>query len=158
MSFFSKVVDFFSGGMGDKIVNTVKDYFPPDMSEKERAQLENAIRQSARDHELKLTALAQEETAKFNQRIKEMEGTTKDLKQFGWIGSIVIFLRGLQRPFWGFGTFYLDIVWLFGTNTFSEKQELALVLINVLVLGFLFGERAMKNVAPLLARIAEAKK
>ena len=162
MSFFDKVIEFVSGGIGEKIVDTVKEYFPPKLTEAERMQLEQVIRQAARQHELQLLALAQEEQIEFTQRIKAMEGTAKDLQAFGVLGKAVVFMRGMQRPVWGFFVLWMDI------NVFSGKWKLssatimsdgttlpmslesAFWLINFLVLGFLFGERAMKNVLPLM--------
>lgn len=158
MGWLSKVGDFLTGGLGDAIVETAKEYFPPDLSPQQKAQIELATKKAAQKQERELIRLNNEQVAEFNTRIKEMEGTASDLKQFGWIGKIVIFLRGLQRPFWGFGTFYLDSRWFFSMNEFTERQELALVTINILVLVFLFGERALKNISPLIARILEARK
>jgi len=40
----------------------------------------------------------------------------------------------------------------------SEQQESALWVINFLVLGFLFGERAVQNVAPLITDLLEKRK
>lgn len=161
MSLFAKVIDFVSGGVGEKIIDTVKEYFPPSMSEGERIKIEEAIRKSAREHEEKLLKLAQEEQALFDQRVKEMEGTAKDLQQFGIVGQIVVFLRGLQRPIWGFFVLFLDYK-VFIENTWPTAKvaegvqgtgldfQSAFWIINFLVLGFLFGERAMRNVLPLL--------
>jgi hypothetical protein len=161
MSFFTKVLDFVGGGVGETIVNTVKEYFPPSLSEGERLKLEEAIRKSARQHEETLLKLAQEEQALFDQRMREMEGTAKDLEKFGVIGKIVVFMRGLQRPIWGFFVLYLDYQ-VFIQNkwpTVSMSQtaqangldfQSAFWIINFLVLGFLFGERAMRNVLPLI--------
>ncbi|WP_230413519.1 hypothetical protein [Zooshikella ganghwensis] len=64
----------------------------------------------------------------------------------------MLFLRGAQRPVWGFATLYLDLCW-FATWQLTVQQETALTLINVLVLGFLFGERAIKNVMPLIMQV-----
>ena len=163
MSLFGKVVDFLSGGIGEKIVDTVKDYFPPKLSESERLKLEEVIRKASREHELKLLQLAQEEQALFDQRIREMEGTAKDLQKFGKLGEIVVFLRGMQRPIWGFFVLYLDYAvfmqnkWPNAATTEIAKDvgldfQSAFWMINFLVLGFLFGERAMRNVLPLLQR------
>jgi hypothetical protein len=124
-------------------------------------KLEEAIRQTARQHELQLVALAQQEQQAFDDRIKEMEGTAKDLQQFGWLGKIVIFLRGMQRPLWGFFVLYLDYMVFIGNKwpTVGMQQgpenvgldfKSAFWIINFLVLGFLFGERAMRNVLPLI--------
>lgn len=163
MSFFTKVTDFLAGGVGEKIIDAVKDYFPPKLTEAERMQLEEAIRQASRQHELQLLNLAQEEQQAFDQRLREMEGTASDLQQFGTVGKIIVFLRGMQRPIWGFFVLYLDYyVFVLGKWPKLPEQASAAAgsmgldvqsvfwIINFLVLGFLFGERAMRNVLPLL--------
>lgn len=153
MSLFSKIVDFISGGIGEKIVDTVKDYFPPKMSEEEKRNLEAAIRQATREHELKLLEITQQQQEEFNSRIIEMEGTAKDLNQSGWLGRIVIFLRGAQRPLWGYLVLYMDIMVFSGYWKIQDEQlQSAFWVINLLVLGFLFGERAVRNVMPLLQK------
>lgn len=163
MAFFGKVVEFLSGGIGEKIVDTVKDYFPPKLSESERMKLEEVIRKAAREHELQLLTLAQQEQQQFDDRIREMEGTAKDLQQFGKLGELVVFLRGMQRPIWGFFVLYLDYA-VFVQNKWPTVEieqaagsvgldfQSAFWMINFLVLGFLFGERAMRNVLPLLQK------
>jgi hypothetical protein len=160
MSFFTKVINFISGGIGEKIIETVREYFPPALSEADRVKIEVAIREASRQHELRLIALAQREQQAFDQRVKELEGTAADLRQFGFIGKIVIFLRGIQRPIWGFFVLYLDLMvfsgrWEFrGVESGGASGALPLDLlsafwvVNFLVLGFLFGERAMRNVMP----------
>ena len=159
MALFAKVADFLAGGMGSKIVDTVKDYFPPSMSDQEKAQVNQAILQSAREHEVRLLTLAQEGQEEFNERIKDLEGTAADLQQAGWFGKVIIFLRGAQRPVWGFGVLILDFqvfsgAWQLRPLDVGGGQVVDLVstfwAINLLVLGFLFGERAAKNILPLL--------
>lgn len=163
MSLFGKVVDFLSGGIGEKIVDTVKDYFPPKLTESERMKLEEVIRKAAREHELQLLNLAQQEQQMFDDRIREMEGTAKDLQQFGRLGEVVVFLRGMQRPIWGFFVLYLDYAVFVqnkwptvsiqnATESVGLDFQSAFWMINFLVLGFLFGERAMRNVLPLLQK------
>ena len=44
-------------------------------------------------------------------------------------------------------------MWFMGRWQLNPQQESALWVINFLVLGFLFGERAVQNVAPLIAEI-----
>lgn len=95
---------------------------------------------------------------KLHENIGNHEGTSKDLKSIPVLGSIVLFLRGAQRPVWGFLTIYLDLRWFFGGLTFTEQQQTALIVINVLVLGFLFGERALLNLEPLLTRLINKQK
>lgn len=159
MSLFSKVGDFLTGGVVDTIADTVEKYFPPDMSEKQKADLKLAIKQLEHNQKIELLKLATEADAEFNDRIKAMEGTAKDLSQFGWLGRIVLFLRGCQRPVWGGLTMWMDVMWFSGKWAgMTQQQESALWLINALVLGFLFGERAIKNVAPFIKMMMESKK
>lgn len=152
-NFLSKAADFFSGGLGTAIVDTVKSYYPPSMSEPEKAELSMRINQASNEQANEAARIVNEERAEFNQRIKDMEGTTSDLKSIAFFGPLVIFLRGCQRPFWGYATLYMDFMVFSGSwSKLSEMQESALWIINLLVLGFLFGERAVKNVMPLVAQ------
>ena len=152
-NFFSKAADFFSGGLGSAIVDGVKSYFPPSMTDKEKAELSEKIVREANLQANEAARIVNEERAEFNQRIKDMEGTANDLKSISFFGPIVIFLRGCQRPVWGYATLYMDFMVFSGNwSKLSEMQESALWVINLLVLGFLFGERAIKNVMPLVAQ------
>lgn len=158
MSLLSKVVNFFSGGLGEKIVDGIQAYFPPDMTPAEKARMELAIKELAHRQEIELHTLAAEQDLEFNNRIRDLEGTAKDLTQFGWLGRIVVFLRGCQRPVWGALVMYMDVMWFSGKWTaMTEQQESALWVINLLVLGFLFGERAVKNVMPLITEMIARK-
>jgi len=158
MSFLSKAADFLSGGLGSAIVDTVKDYFPPSMSDQEKAELSMRINEAANKQANEAAKIANEAEAEFNQRIKDLEGTAKDLKSIPIIGPIVIFLRGCQRPVWGYSTLYMDfMVFSDKWKSLTETQEGALWIINLLVLGFLFGERAIKNLMPLIERLIKIK-
>lgn len=154
MSFLGAVGKFLSGGTGEAIVGFVRDRWPPSMSDQQRAEMEALLTEATRDYELKLQQLAAAQDAEFNQRIKDLEGTAADLKGVWLLGPIVIFLRGLQRPVWGYCTLYLDFVW-FTTDTsgWSEQQATAMIVINLIVLFFLFGERAAKNIMPLVKQV-----
>ena len=226
MSIFSKFLGFLGSTPGKAIVDAVKGHFPAKLSEAERQKIEMAILEASRTHEIKLLELAQEEQSAFDQRVRDLEGTAKDLGQSRW-GKFVLFLRGAQRPIWGYLVIYLDImvfsgrykifgsesslqvaqqaqenaqaaqvmileakrsVDVLGSDATAQKAinlavqagdtavkaaqlaaqaaqsgggtvlpgseymglESAFWLVNFLVLGFLFGERAMKNVLPLL--------
>jgi hypothetical protein len=149
----AKAADFFSGGLGTAIVDGVKSYFPPSMSDQETAELSERINREANIQANRAARIVNEERAEFNQRIQEMEGTANDLKSISFFGPIVIFLRGCQRPVWGYATLYMDFMVFSGRwKELSEMQESALWVINLLVLGFLFGERAVKNIMPLVAQ------
>jgi hypothetical protein len=53
----------------------------------------------------------------------------------------------------------MDARWFFESGlTFSEQQQTALIVINVLVLGFLFGERAVQNLTPMIVQVFGKKK
>nr|VFJ94217.1 MAG: hypothetical protein BECKLFY1418A_GA0070994_103813 [Candidatus Kentron sp. LFY] len=114
---------------------------------------------------MKLLEIAKEQDEEFNSRIKELEGTAIDLKHFGFFGKIIIFLRGLQRPLWGYFVIYMDYKvlsgeWkLFHLNKDNQYIDIepAFWIINFLVLGFLFGERAMRNVLPLYKNIRKTQ-
>jgi len=164
MRFFTKVANFVSGGIGGKIVDKILDQFPDKLTPTQAAAIEAAVIEETRDHERKLLDLANEQDAEFNARIKAMEGTAKDLQQFGWIGRVIIFLRGAQRSTWGYGVLFMDFKVFSGSWTLSKiaanaELESAISLVsafwvmNLLVLGFLFGERAIKNLLPIIERI-----
>lgn len=151
MSFFSAVTDLLGGGLVKTITETVRAYFPPDMDPETRARIEQAAADAARQHEIKLLEVAAAQDAEFNRRVIEMEGTASDLKSLPVLGGLLLFLRGAQRPTWGFATLALDWFSFTGEWAMTERQETILLVINMLVLGFLFGERAVKNITPLLA-------
>jgi len=154
----TKAADFFSGGLGSAIVDTVKDYFPPSMSEQEKADLSLRIQQASDKQANEAAKIANEAQAEFNQRIKDLEGTATDLKAIPFFGTLVLFARGAQRPVWGFSTLYMDMMIFSGSwSPLSQTQESALWVINLLVLGFLFGERAIKNIMPLAERLVKVK-
>lgn len=147
---FSGFVNTITGGLGNKIIDTAKEYWPPDMSPEKKAQFELAMQ----NLELKIRDQANQEAAdsdrRLNERINSQEGTANDLKMIPIIGPIVIFLRGCQRPMWGFATMYFDYKWFVNNASFTENQEYALIGINLMVLIFLFGERSIKNVLPMV--------
>ena len=88
------------------------------------------------------------------ERISLLEGTATDLRSVPIIGPIMLFMRGIQRPVWGFGTMYVDFNWFSGSwGDMTQQQESALWVINLLVLGFLFGERAVANLAPIITEM-----
>lgn len=147
------MADSLTGGLASTVFDAVKTYFPPDMSEEQKA----AVGLELEKIELQKTAevnkaIAEAET-RINERIAMHEGTAKDLKTLPIVGRLIIFARGCQRPLWGFATMYADLMWFSGDwANMTEKQESALFMINLLVLGFLFGERAVQNVTPLLSQ------
>ncbi|MBI9080272.1 MAG: hypothetical protein JEY79_11105 [Pseudodesulfovibrio sp.] len=165
MGFVSKVADFFGGGVVKTIADTVKGYFPPSMSDKEKSELSARISKAEHEHERALMALAVKADQEVTKRAAALEGTAKDLKSIPIIGPIIIFIRGCLRP--SFGVFTLFTDWQIFSGSWSVKMttatgsytaEGALILaLNILVLGFLFGERTVKNLMPLFTRLMEVR-
>jgi len=155
MGLWEKIIDVAGGSLVGSVVDTIKDYFPPSMSEQEKAQMELGITKAMQKNELAMLKATTHMEAEFNQRIKDMEGTASDLQSLPVIGRAVIFLRGLQRPTWGFGVLYIDFCVFSGQWVLAadSKLESAFWVINLLVLGFLFGERSIKNLSPLIERM-----
>ncbi|MEL0621787.1 hypothetical protein V6238_01660 [Marinomonas arenicola] len=159
MSVLGGLKSLFTGDTGivSSIAGLVKDYFPPDLSAEKKAELEEKIRNFQLQAQKQVDDATSVAEQNLTQRIAELEGTASDLKAIPFFGPLMLFLRGLQRPAWGFSTLYMDFMWFSEWATLSQKQESALMVINVLVLGFLFGERAIKNVMPLITKLFEAK-
>jgi hypothetical protein len=150
----------FSGGASkliDSVGNTINKLFT---SDEEREQAKTIMVKLKGELELQgkqLDAEYEERFAKLlNERIAQHEGTASDLKIIPFLGPLMLFLRGAQRPIWGFGVLYMDFMIFSGAWTLKVNeagggmQENAFWVINFLVLGFLFGERAIKNVLPLV--------
>lgn len=160
MNIFTTITDFLAGGTVKTVLDTVKDYFPPSMSDKEKAEMSLIISNAEHQKEKEILVLVNEADKEFNQRLRDLEGTASDLKSIPFFGTIVIFLRGVQRPIWGFFTLYADFMALSKTWNITDDPQLKamLIVVNVLVLGFLFGERAIKNLMPFIAQMFGGKK
>ncbi|OEU64598.1 MAG: hypothetical protein BBJ57_10695, partial [Desulfobacterales bacterium PC51MH44] len=74
-----------------------------------------------------------------NQKIEKLAHTTKDLEKVPFFGKLGLFLRGMQRPIWGFALLYIDLKVLSGDWTLpaGSQTESAFWLLNLLILGFL---------------------
>lgn len=153
MSIFSGIRDFLSGDLFKTIKDTIQDYYPPDLTPQQKAELDIKMAQMLHEKEIKANQILSDSAAQLDKRIAEQEGTASDLKQLPLIGRIVLFLRGMQRPVWGFATLYIDFKWFFEDHSFTEQQQTALIAINILVLTFLFGERTLKNLEPLIVKV-----
>lgn len=157
MDILAKLTDIVGGSLFKEVKDVAMAYFPPDMTDQQKAHAELGLRKFAHVKEIEIRNAITEAEAQFSDRIAAMEGTTSDLKTIPYIGGLIIFLRGVQRPAWGFATMVMDFKWFFGSHTFTETQDTALLVVNFLVLGFLFGERALKNLEPLIARLLDRK-
>jgi len=158
MSFLDSLTSIVGGSLFKEAKEIVMAYWPPEVPPEKKLELQ------ARLNELELTKARQIDQAiaeaeqRLTERIALTEGSAQDLRAVPVIGPFVLFLRGLQRPIWGYATLYADGMWFMGRWQMTEQQESALWVINFLVLGFLFGERAVQNVAPLIADLMSKKR
>lgn len=153
---WDKISKFFTGGNIVSELNEVaKTWF---QTPEDRNAFLMKVKEFEHNRALEVQKIALEQDAEFNRRIKDLEGTAKDLLASGWPGRVVLFLRGAQRPAWGWGVLAFDFMYFTGRIELGADGEKLLYIINLLVLGFLFGERAVKNVAPLVKDILEKRK
>ncbi len=158
MSLLTSITDIIGGSLFKEAKEIVMAYWPPDASPEMKLEIQAKLNELelAKQHQLDL-AIADAEQ-RITDRITMTEGSAQDLKAIPVVGPIVLFLRGLQRPVWGYATLYGDAMWFMGRWELGDQQQSALWVINFLVLGFLFGERAVQNVAPLIADIMMKKR
>ena len=159
MNVLSMVTSAFGGDIFGSIIDAAKKYFPPSMSDAEKSQAELAMVTVKSQCDLKMAEISHTMQAGFEQRMRDMEGTASDLKAIPFIGPLLILFRGMQRPVWGFAVLFMDYMVFAGEWQIIEdsRQDTAFLVINLLVLAFLFGERAIQNVAPLIERLLARK-
>ena len=148
-----KILEFFGGSLFKEIKEGIMSYFPPDLTPLERMEMELKLSEMLNEKQRIADLAISDAQAVFNKRVADLEGTASDLKCMPILGPVMLFLRGVQRPAWGFFTMYLDYHWLIHGSAYNEQQNLGLIIINVLVLGFLFGERTVKNLQPLIEKV-----
>ena len=159
MGVLSKITEFVGGSLFKELKEGVMAYFPPDMSPQQKVEAELKLNEFLHQKQMDANRVLTESATQLDKRISEQEGTAKDLNGIPVLGTIILFLRGSQRPLWGFATLYMDYQWFFKPNLdLDEQQQTALIVINILVLGFLFGERAIKNLEPLIIKVFAREK
>jgi len=158
MSFFDALANAATGGLGQTILEGIKAYLPPDMSPEQKAQLALAAQNIELQKSVEFSKAQQEAEKDLSDRIAMYEGSAADLKGIPYVGTLMIFLRGAQRPAWGFATLYLDYGVFSGLWKLTDPVvSNAFWIVNFLVLGFLFGERAITNVMPFFTEMIKAK-
>ena len=155
------------------IGDSVAGALPEKTSVDERAGIAREVQKAVSTQTIELLEAARDREVEFNRQVDELQGTTKDLLAGGLLGRIALFLRGLQRPVWGYAVLGLDFMVFSGawkvklpdevlqktgdasTAVVSSGLDIEMVFwtINLLVLGFLFGERAVKNVLPAIQNL-----
>ena len=154
---FDKILGLFTSNVIPQVGDLLHKFIP---TKEKRDEAQRELISLMHNNEMEAQKITLEVEQTFNQRIKDMEGTAKDLTQSGWMGRIVLFLRGAQRPLWGYAVIYMDFMIFSSRWTIPEENpqlQNAFWIINFLVLGFLFGERAVKNVGPLVAQMFQKK-
>jgi hypothetical protein len=154
-SLISKAISGVTGGFANKAIDIVTSYIPDPAA---KAELSRKLQELELERDKAINEAVHVAAEDLNNRINQQEGTASDLMALPWIGRIIIFARGSQRPIWGFATLYFDWKLFSGTLTLTAEQTQLLWIINFLVLGFLFGERAIKNIMPLVVKLVESKK
>jgi hypothetical protein len=114
------------------LIKTGLDKFVPDkMDEKDKQTL-------VQNMEMFTAKEARDENSSFRSFIVEYEGAAKDVPR------LVVILRSLIRPIFTILVGYLDYLYFTGTGFTPEQGDL-LKSVNVIVLFFWFGERAVTN-------------
>jgi hypothetical protein len=155
-------------GLISKGLEFVNKRWPPNMSEADKAAAEVTVKEMLHDQAMELRAALRDDEKLFNERTIALEGTAKDLQSIPYIGAVIIFLRGAFRPLFSYFTAYMDFIYFTSATErvmdsaglvvrvvplWTEQQETLLLAMNLLVLAFFFGERAMKNVLPLIVQV-----
>lgn len=147
-NFFSKLI----GGEGGflKGAADIVDRFVQTKEEKAAAAL--ALTQLSHKLEMEANAQGFEIEKEFNDRLLKMEGTASDLSRFGFVGSIIIFLRGAFRPVASYLILYVDVMVFLGDIKLPEAEETKKLFyaLSLIIFIFYFGERTIKNVIPIL--------
>lgn len=165
MTILGNVLSAITGGgsdaassLGTGLVKAIEDYFPPSMTDAEKANIQLAANNFALQKEIQLAQLASDAEKEVDARIAMYEGSASDLKAVPILGPLMLFLRGAQRPVWGFATIYIDYAVFSGLWKLSDPTVgNAFWILNTLVLGFLFGERAVTNIMPYVTNMVAVK-
>lgn len=158
-----------------KISNSIDQYLPLSTTEKEKADIRLAISNSVVREACKLLDVAHQNEVEENIQLKMLDGTATDLLQAGKIGKILLAWRGIQRPLWIFGLFIFSIYWfftdkiklnyyeipdpnnigqvLYQADPITQSKLMVILIVYCLVLGAYFGERAFKNIIPLITSV-----
>ena len=158
ISTIGKIVGALSGNLGSNILKGVKHFFPASMTAVEKGALELKIMEVSQTQEILLLKYAQDAQSEFNDRIKAMEGTAAEIKSIPLVGPAIIALRSVLRPLISIFVIVLDYQIFSGAWSWNTELKPVFVALNVLVLGFWFGERMVKNVMPLFVKFMESKR
>ncbi len=117
-----------------ELINTGLDKFVGDkMSEKDQVELKQNM-------EMFVAKEARSESSAFRDFVVQYEGAAKDVPR------VIVIFRSLIRPLFTILVGWLDYMFFTGATTTWHPEAIAMLkAINVIVLAFWFGERALKN-------------
>lgn len=165
MTILGNVLSAITGGgsdaadsIGTGLVKAIEDYFPPNITPEQKVSIQLAADNFGLQKTVQLATLASTAEKEMDDRIAMYEGSASDLKAIPILGPVMLFLRGAQRPVWGFATIYIDYAVFSGLWKLSDPMvQNAFWIHNTLVLGFLFGERAVTNIMPYVTNMVATK-
>lgn len=145
-----KVLGVLSGGITDRALDIIEKQFPGKLGPQEKAQLTLELKNLDHERELAAERAGQEAMEALNRRIADYEGTAKEIKDMWLIGPVIILLRSMFRPVASYATIWMDFSYFTKDGAgWPEGSAGLLLAINLIVLGFWFGERTIKNLMPL---------
>lgn len=147
MKLLSNLAGMVTGKLPSLIADAIHSVLP--LSPEDRAKVDAAVTAAAHEHEIALLRAMGDAEQQLTVRIAKLEGTAADLKGMPILGPIMLFLRGAVRPLFGSAMLVWD--WQVLSGHWQVPDAELFRVLNILVLGFYFGERALKNVLPSLA-------
>ena len=137
------------------------------MSEKEEAEIRLSLKELEYKRQIESLGRWNEQERQFQEYVQSMEGTAEELMKMRFLGPLVIFLRAIIRPGWSIITIYMIVAILSGHwnlmaaaggNESIAQQYTSLLWANTLIVSVTwFGERAVRNVLPLVEKLFLAK-
>ncbi len=155
MALWDKIIGAVDGGLGGVIERVVDRVLPPKLDEAEKAQIKLELMKATAEHETAMMRASIEAENALTERVKALEGTAADLRTVPILGPIMIFMRGSFRPVCCYFTLFWD--WKMFSGRWPHQSDEVILMINLLVFGFVFGERAVKNIMPIADRFLERR-
>ena len=144
-----KVLGVLSGGVTDRAMDIIERQFPGKLGPEEKARISMELKQLDHERELAAEKAGQAAVESLNTRIANYEGTAGEVRGIFIIGPLIILIRSLFRPVASYATIWLDFSYFTAGGVWPEGSASLLLAINLIVLGFWFGERTIKNLMPL---------
>ena len=153
MKLLSDLAGLVTGKLPNLITDAIHAVLP--LSAEDKAKVDAAVTAATHEHELAVLRATADAEMALTQRIAKLEGTAADLKSIPILGPIMLFLRGAIRPLFGAAVLVWD--WQVLSGHWTVPDEELFRILNILVLGFFFGERAVKNIMPAFTNWKQAK-